>query len=211
MQPRTLTHLALLIALSSRCLGVKDTVNEAGLPHGRVDTLDEMVHRRADEIISPSLVARMPDPAPQAPGQSTAANLTGSDPSNIDQAMLDATISTACNNALAPMKKAWNDAGFLACYNVPFLNTNTGVFSADLRLYQIGQPTKDFAGVRSTDVNVQLSYPNAAFSTIPQNTQRAKRRSDLGRRQNAGSLTELQNFLFVGQVMRTLSLTKLEE
>jgi hypothetical protein len=211
MHTRTLTHLALLVALSPSCLGVKDALDAARHLHRRVDTLDDMVHRRADEMTALPLVARMPEPAPQAPSQSTAANLSGSDPSNIDQAVLDETLSGACNTALAPMKKSWNDAGFLACYNVPFLNTNTGVFAADLRLYQIAQPTKDFAGIKSTDVSVQLSYPNAAFSTIPQTSQRSKRGSDLKSRQSAGTLTELQNFLFVGQVMRTLTLTKLEE
>lgn len=211
MHARVLTYLALLIAVSPQGRGVKDGFDVTSLLHRRVDALEDMVHRRADEVTTGALVARMPELAPQAPGQSTAANLTGSDPSNINQAALDATISTACNDALASIETAWNPAGFLACYNVPFLNTVTGVFSADLRLYQIQRPSADFAGVKATDVSVQLSYPNAAFSEIPQDTPRVERRLDLKARQDSGTLTELQNYLFVGQVVRSLSLTKLEE
>ena len=211
MHARILNYLALFIALSPRGLGVKDGFDVTRLLSRRIDTLEDMVHRRADEMTARPLVARMPEPAPQAPGQSTAANLTGSDPSNINQAALDVTISMACNNALASIENAWNPVGFLACYNIPFLNTVTGVFAADLRLYQIEQPSGDFAEVKATDVSVQLSYPNAAFSEIAQNTQRVERRLDLKPRQNPRTLNELQNFLFVGQVMSTLTLTKLEE
>lgn len=203
--------LTLLIALIWPALGSKDGFDTLGLLHRRIDTLDEMVHRRADEMTAGRLVARMPAPPPAAPIQSAAANLTGSDPSSIDQAKIAATMSTACNTALSPIKKAYNDAGFLGCYNIPFLNTNTGVFEADLRLYQLSQPAGAFAGVKSTDISVQLSYPNAAFSTIPQSTKPKKRGFGLETRQDSGNLNELQNYLFVGQVSNTLTLTKLKE
>jgi hypothetical protein len=208
MQTKSLRRLALLIVLSSPVLGTKDAFDALGLLHRRVDGLDDIVHGRADEMTGVRMVARTPQAPPAAPSQSAAANLTGSDPSNIDQAQIDATVSAACNKALGSIQSVPNDAGFLGCYNIPFLNSNTGVFEADLRLYQLYQPSRAFDGVKPTDISVQLSYSNAAFSIIPQNS---KRDSDLEPRLNAGSMDELQNFLFVGQVSSTLTLTKLKE
>ncbi len=212
MHVKSLTRLTLLIALSWPALGAKDAFDTLRLLHRRVDSLDDMVHRKADEMTAiHHLVARMPESAPAASTQSAAANLTGSDPSSIDQGQLDATISAACNTALGPIKSVQNEAGLLGCYNIPFLNTNTGVFEADLRLYQLSQPSGAFAAVKSTEISVQLSYPNAAFSTLPQSTPSAKRDLHLEPRQNPESMNELQNFLFVGQVSNTLTLTKLKE
>jgi hypothetical protein len=211
MHITSIARLAVLIALSSLSLGAKDPFNALRLLRRRGNTLDDVVHRRADELISSRLVVRMPQSPPPAPSQSVAANLTGSDPSSIDQAQLDATISVACGAALGDVKSVANDAGLLACYNIPFLNTNTGIFEADLRLYQLSPPRGAFVGIQSTDINVQLSYPNAAFSTIPQNTPNARREVDLESRQAAGQMKELQNYLFVGQVSESLTLADLQE
>jgi hypothetical protein len=211
MHIKSITRLALLIALSSPSLGAKNGFDTLRLLRPRGHTLDHVVQRRADELISSRVVVRMPQAPPPAPSQSATANLTGSDPSSIDQAQLDATISVACGAALNDIKSVDNDAGILACYNIPFLNTNTGLFEADLRLYQLSPPRAAFVGIQSTDINVQLSYPNAAFSTIPQNKPKAKREVGLESRQDAGQMRELQNYLFVGQVSETLTLANLPE
>jgi hypothetical protein len=207
--------LTLLIALSAPTLGAKYAFDTVGLFRRRVDALEDMVRRRADEMTAPHLVARLPAsapaPAPAGPSQSASTNLTGSDPSNIEPAKMDATISAACAAALGPIKTVSNDAGILGCYNLPFLNTNTGVFEADLRLYQRSKPSGAFDGVKLTDISVQLSYPNAAFSTVPQNTKSARRGLDLQSRQDRGRVNELQRFLFVGQVSNGLTLSKLKE
>lgn len=205
------TRLTLLIALCLPALAVKDAFDALRLLSRRVHTLDEMVYRAADEMAVGRLVARMPQSPPAAPTQSIAANLTGSDPSSIDQAQIDVTTSAACSAALGDIKSVSNDAGLLGCYNIPFLNTNTGVFEADLRLYQLLQPRGAFEGIKATDVSVQVSYPNAAFSTIPQSMRDAKREVELRSRQAPGSMMELQNFLFIGQVSGGLTLTKLTE
>lgn len=210
MHSRPLTSLALLIVLISPSGHAKDVLDVMGLLRRRADTLDDMVHRRADDLTAAHVVARMPQGTP-APTQSVAANLTGSDPANIDQAQIDATVSAACGDALASIRSTPNEAGFLGCYNIPFLNSNTRVFEADLRLYQLAKPSGAFAGVEATDVSVQLSYPNAAFSIIPQDPPKEKRDVGTERRQDAGRVDELQNFLFVGQVSNTLTLTKLKE
>ncbi len=203
--------LTLLIALYSPALAVTDAFDALRLLSRGVHVLDEMVYRGADEMRMGRLVARMPQPPPAAPTESAASNLSGSDPSNIDPVQIDATISAACSTALGDIKSVSNDAGLLGCYNIPFLNTNTGVFEADLRLYELSQPRGAFEGKKATDVNVQVSYPNAAFSTIPQSMRDTKRGVELESRQAPGSMTELQDFLFVGQISGGLTLAKLTE
>jgi hypothetical protein len=211
MHIQALTCITVLAALASPALGAKGAVDARRHLHRRVDVFDDIARQRAEEMTGVHLVVRIPDPPPAAPSQSASANLTGSDPSNIDQAMIDATLSEACTSALAPIKSVSNDAGFLGCYNIPFLNTNTGVFEADLRLYRASQPKGAFTGLKSTDISVQLSYPNAAFSTLPRSAQNRERGLDLESRQNSADLNQLQNFMFVGQVSNTLTLTKLME
>lgn len=210
MRSRPIASLALLIVFISPSGYAKNVLDVMGLLRRRADTLDDMVHQRADDLTAAHVMARTPQEATAAT-QSAAANLTGSDPANIDQAQIDATVSAACGDALASISSTPNEAGFLGCYNIPFLNSNTRVFEADLRLYQLAEPSGAFAGVDATDVSVQLSYPNAAFSIIPQDPPKKKRDVGVKRRQDAGSMDELQNFLFVGQVSNTLTLTKLKE
>lgn len=204
-------RLTLFIVLCSPALAVKDTFDALRLLSRGIHRLDEVVYRAADEMTVGHLIARMPQSPPVAPTQSAAANLTRSDPSSIDQAQIDATTSAACSTALGDIESVSNDAGLLGCYNIPFLNTNTGVFEADLRLYQLLQPRGAFEGIKSTDISVQVSYPNAAFSTLPQGMRNAKREAELESRQAPGGMTELQTFLFVGQVSGGLTLTKLTE
>jgi hypothetical protein len=211
MHTHIFTCSALLVAMSRPALGGRNLFDASRLHSRRAETLDDLVRRRAEKVERPNVVARIPEPAPQAPTTSTAANLSGSDPSTVDQAKSNADIIAACTAALTPIKTVSNEAGFLGCYNIPFLNTATGVFEADLRLYQISQPTGGFSGVKPTDISVQMSYPDAAFSTLPQNTPNARRELDLDRRQNGGGMNELQAFLFVGQISKTLTLSKLKE
>ena len=201
----------LLIASSSLALGRKDGFDVTRVFRSRTESLDDVVHRRADELNSRSIVARIPQAPPPAPSQSVAANLTGADPASIDLGAITEQISIGCNDALGSIKAASNDAGFLGCYNVAFLSTGTGVFQADLRLFQLSPPTGPFSGVQPAEIRVELSYPNAAFSIVPQGAKLVKREVDLEPRQAGGQLDQLQSFWFVGQVNKELALPQLQE
>lgn len=200
--------LALLFALGPSALGIKAVFDAARLLDRHVDFFDCMLYRRAEELAIAHIFARMPQSPPAATTQSAGANLGDMYPANLDQAQVDAAISTACTTTLSSIKNATNEAGLLGCYNIPFLKTETGAFGANLRLYQISQPSGAFEGVNLTDISVQLSYPNAAFSTIPQD---AMRQAGLSSPPNTALMNELESFLFLGQVSNTLSLTKLQE
>lgn len=71
----------------------------------------------------------------------------------------------ACMNALSAMHgNASNPAGMAVCYNIPFLNTSTGVFQADMRLYRVAGPVKEWAAIQDQTVSIRLFYPSATVS-----------------------------------------------
>lgn len=207
---KTTGLLGLLIGLGSLVHSLKHGIDAGRMLHRRSESLEEMVYRRASEWESPTLVARMPQaPPPPTPGMSAAAALSSADPSTVNLGDIMSKIAANCNSALGSITQASNEAGFLGCYNVAFFSTSTGVFQADLRLFQLSAATGDFAGVQPNDVDVQLMYPNAAFSIVPQNLAKVKR-TDLTPRQASG-LNELRSFWFVGQVDKSLKLLQLQE
>jgi hypothetical protein len=152
----------------------------------------------------------------------------------------NAEASSACVTQLSKLNgKASNDAGMAVCYNLPFLDNSTGLFQADLRLYQIAKPAGDFLDVPAQDVSVGLQYFGATVQPLNMTAMAAKKR-DLEFAQGYGisgglkSLswpvtrdvnevekrdvelmeqlwgrqtqvpTQIQGYMFVGQVNRTL-------
>jgi len=68
----------------------------------------------------------------------------------------------ACTAALGLMNGAPdNPSGLAACYNIPELDTNTGAFQADVRLYSLGPPTGDFANMAGSPATVSMQYDGA--------------------------------------------------
>lgn len=181
---------------------------------------DGMLQRNLDRMVDMEvhapLVKRMPQAAGEVEPTVIANNLTGADPADIDQVRIDAVLSEACAQGVPLIEEVTNDAGLLGCYNVPFLNTWTGAFSADLKLYQVTQPTGDFEGVQPEEIQVALTYSNSAFSVVPKDPQMARRQAakpNDARQEPTGPGPggELQTFLFVGQINDSLALDKLEE
>ncbi|KAF3766693.1 hypothetical protein M406DRAFT_232498, partial [Cryphonectria parasitica EP155] len=105
----------------------------------------------------------------------------------------DAQVSAACQTALSKLTVASNPSGTCACYNLPALDTQTGAFEADLRLYQISPATGDFAGIPANQVQVSMSYNGASVSPVSASTAQAM----LTTRQD---LQLLQAYTFVGQI-----------
>jgi len=52
-----------------------------------------------------------------------------------------------------------NDAGIAGCWNLIYYITNTGAFAADLRLFQIVQPTGDWKDVDKATLKGQVAFP----------------------------------------------------
>lgn len=127
---------------------------------------------------------------------------------NFTTAQWDSDTSAACLSAMQALNgKSNNPSGLGVCYNVNFLDNETGQFEADLRLYNIEAPTGDFATPGGGNVNVSLEYVGAT-ATAAKTTSRITRRSvgmevvgefrgSIFRRQ---SLTELMMQDFVGRI-----------
>lgn len=122
----------------------------------------------------------------------------------------------ACTSALAEMNGTTSDpSGMAICYNIPTLDSQTGVFQADLRLYQIAPPTGDFAGISSDQVMVGLNYAGATVSPVNSSTF-VKARSEESliswpREKRASTPTQAQAYAFVGQINKadlTTGMTK---
>lgn len=129
----------------------------------------------------------------------------------INMAAWEIAANTACTRALSQLAKSTNPSGHCICYNLPALNNQTGEFEADLRLYQLSQPTGDFAGIPPERVMVELSYNGAQIQRILNSTARQPRPV---RRQaadpaaapsppvgpNAANLRLVQSYLFGGKI-----------
>ena len=199
-----LALLGLLLATEAPLVAAQHLLRFSSILRPRHDTLEQAFHRGAIHSVQPELRSRQAEPREVAHNE-----INSPEPVSIhfNDANINSTTAGACLGALSSITSVTDAAGMAACYNVLYLNNVTGVFEADLRLYQISQPAGSFTGVQATDVSVGLLYPKAAVSIM---TNKAKR-GDQIERQSAGEMNELQQYSFIGQIDKTLTLTKLRE
>lgn len=77
----------------------------------------------------------------------------------------DEKTESACSTALIDLHGvATNPSGLAACYNVQSLDSVTGNFDVDLRLYRISAPTDGWLKLDSSSVGVGLTYVSATIS-----------------------------------------------
>jgi len=104
---------------------------------------------------------------------------SGTPATGMTVAAWDAQTQLACSSTLAKLNgKASNEAGMAVCYNIPQLNSTTGAFQADLRLFKVAEPTGQFANIPTQDVQVGLMYIGAQVQPID--------KSQIGRREMEG-------------------------
>lgn len=84
----------------------------------------------------------------------------------IDLKAWEDSTDKACKQALSHVTESTNPSGNCICYNLPSLDTKTGVFAADLRLYQVSEPRGPFAGMSASDIKVSVAYKGASASTV---------------------------------------------
>ncbi|KAF1992213.1 hypothetical protein K402DRAFT_321232 [Aulographum hederae CBS 113979] len=74
---------------------------------------------------------------------------------------------TACTNALANLKGvASNPSGLAVCYNLPYFDMSSGVFEAELRMFNVSPPTNEWTGVQPREISVTLSYLGATVQRM---------------------------------------------
>lgn len=126
--------------------------------------------------------------------QSDTINLTPNQ-SSLNATQWDSETAAACTTALSQLSLASNPSGTAVCYNIPSLDTTTGAFMADLRLYQISSATGDFSTIPQQNIQVELQYNGASVSPISASNISTR---DLERR--AVNPSPLQTYMFVGQI-----------
>jgi hypothetical protein len=138
----------------------------------------------------------------------------------IDFAKWEEETRPACDNAMAALNgQASNPTGLGVCYNLPFLDNQTGVFLAELRLYNLTAPIDPWTGIRAVDINMALAYTGATVQMTDMNgtirkrneiTWRSVRATDDGsvlvERQNSGGNAPemLKVLMFVGEINSNL-------
>lgn len=177
------------------------------------DDVEEVLRR--DAAIMATLTQRQ-----DANGADTAplASLTPSsgDASQVNQAQWEEQTRNACMNSLGSLNgQASNPSGIAVCYNLPFLDNKTGVFQAELRMYNVSAPINPWLGVTAADVSMTLSYLGATVQNMAGNFTkrdlswppiRAREPSDgmLVERQNINGMSELKVLMYVGRVNSNL-------
>jgi hypothetical protein len=84
----------------------------------------------------------------------------------------NAETDAACNSALTSMLQSNNPSGTALCYNLPSLDTSTGTFTADMRLYKVADASGSFEGVQLAEMHVMATFPYATVTMMstPTNT-----------------------------------------
>ncbi|KAF2821185.1 hypothetical protein CC86DRAFT_397644 [Ophiobolus disseminans] len=138
------------------------------------------------------------------------------DASRADLAKWEEETKKACMETLSSLNgQASNPSGIAVCYNLPFLDNSTGVFQAELRMYNVSAPIDPWTGVTAADVSMTLSYLGATVQNMNGNFTkrnlgyppvREREISDglLIERQNINTMTELKVLMYVGRVNNNL-------
>lgn len=177
--------VAALLAVGAQAGGVADLVAEGALT-GRSP---KSIEQRMEEHVSDHVVV----------SRQASSTVSLQQNGTVNMAEWEAQVNAACQEALSKLPQSTNPSGTCTCYNLPVLNTKTGAFEADLRLYQLSTPREEFAGIPPDQVQVSLSYNGASVSPVTATTA-AQKVSGPQARQAAPSLQLLQTYLFVGQV-----------
>lgn len=178
---------------------------EAGIGNLVVDGLSRnspSVERRLQEMAKGSLVVRGYVQTRQSTEQGNGAPLKAD--GSLDVEAWNEAANKACRDALRNIPLASNPSGACVCYNLPLLNNSTGAFEADLRLFQLSEPTGAFQGIPQENIEVELSYKGASVTEV-KSTGEAESvvppAAGLNARQeNGGDFKLIQSYLFIGQV-----------
>ncbi|RYP50889.1 hypothetical protein DL768_003678 [Monosporascus sp. mg162] len=123
---------------------------------------------------------------------------------NVNSTLLaewDSETSAACEEALSRLNVASNPSGTAICYNLPSLDTTTGTFMADLRLYQVSTPSGVFVGIAPEDIMVGVQYSGASVSPLDQEGTNSTDGARAKRQDVTPTL--LQAYMLVGQIDMT--------
>jgi hypothetical protein len=146
------TILSGLLIASQSLMASAGNLNGEPVIARRGADIEEQLRQHAEEMVR--YYGKRSEPAVPAPQSGSA--------SNFNPTQWEAQTEQACETALQSLKgQASNPSGMAACYNVPFLDNKTGVFEAEVRLYNVSAPINPWIGVSLADISMTLSYLGA--------------------------------------------------
>ncbi|KAH6612938.1 hypothetical protein B0J18DRAFT_71209 [Chaetomium sp. MPI-SDFR-AT-0129] len=194
------TLVASILAVGAQAGGIGALIAEG------MSRSNRGMERRLEDIAKANLRARGFVQARQTPG-GTSTPLTAD--GSIDMEAWNTAANSACRDALKGIPEATNPSGTCVCYNLPLLNSQTGTFEADLRLFQISSPRGEFQGIPPDKIEVELSYNGASVSEVngqpvPPTRLKLRQAADTTttntNNTGGGDLPLIKSYLFVGQV-----------
>ncbi|PSN71440.1 hypothetical protein BS50DRAFT_283155 [Corynespora cassiicola Philippines] len=136
----------------------------------RSEDVEDVLRRDAEMVAT---LTRRQDANPAAPAPQISTTPQSGDAALADLAKWEEDTRAACGTALRTLNgQASNPTGLAVCYNLPFLDNQTGVFQAELRMYNISAPIDPWAGVTAGEVSMTLSYLGATVQSMNASTKR---------------------------------------
>ncbi|OCK81374.1 hypothetical protein K432DRAFT_18341 [Lepidopterella palustris CBS 459.81] len=142
----------------------RGVLNRASGLVARGEDFEEQLRRHASDFVAK--LERRQDPSATASAPTISTTPQSGDASKINLNAWETQTQQACQNALASLNgQASNPSGMAVCYNLPFLDNSTGIFEAELRMYNISAPIDPWVGITSADVSMTLSYLGATVQS----------------------------------------------
>lgn len=136
-------------------------------------------------------------------GTNSSADIPLNADGTLNQKEWSANVNAACVSTLRSIPQSTNPSGNCVCYNLAALDSTTGIFEADLRLYKISEPRDGFAGIKGQDVNVSAAYNGAGVTSLQEedaNGNPVKRTSLWERATVEGDPELLKVYMIGGQI-----------
>jgi len=187
----------------------------------RSEDFEDLLRRDAELVAT--LTERQDANGAQSAPQISTTPASG-DAAKADLAKWEEQTKAACSTALKSLNgQASNPSGIAVCYNLPFLDNQTGIFQAELRMYNISAPIDPWKGITAADVSMTLSYLGATVQNMNGTFSKRdiadasyppiKRMADgtIVRRQDASGPNELKVLMYVGKINSNLMGTAMTE
>lgn len=204
-----LFNQALMGLLLAGCAAAKVHASNALLHRG--EDIEEALKWDANLIAS---LTRRQDSNGAAAAPEVSPTPASGDAAKIDLAKWEEQTKSACSTALQSLNgQASNPSGIAVCYNLPFLDNRTGVFQAELRMYNVSAPIDPWTGITAADVSMTLSYASATVQNMNGTFSkreltwpplRAREVDGLVVKRQSNGLQELKVLMYVGQINKNL-------
>lgn len=167
--------------------------------HGHLQERDEAPRKTALSVLNDKVLPR---------ADTTIRAVEARQANGTDTPTVNSAINNACTSAISQIQDFNSDSGLGGCYNIMILNRTTGVFTADLRLYKVAEPTGPFAGIPINSMLVNLNSNFAQFARIELTAN--TKRTEIEARQSSSDYAQVLEGLWEGQI-QSLDYSKLTE